>query len=909
MASEAGTPEDRRPGPPPAGVSPLFLLDGNNIAYRAFFALPADIRTSAGLPTNALYGFCLMVMKILADYHPRTVIVAWDSREKTFRHEEFEDYKAQRKPMPDLLSEQWPLFAELSSAFGFINLAVPGFEADDILATLARQAESGGQEAVIVTGDRDALQLVGGHVRVMANTKGVTDVRVYDAPAVEERFGVPPRLIPDLIGLKGDSSDNIPGIPGIGEKTAAQLLAEYGSLEEVLAHAGEVSGTKRRELLIEHRGLALLSKKLASLEHDAPIDVHAASMEPHHPDRHRLAELFGRLEFTSLFERLEPLLPATSDDLHAEGGASSTQSAGQEAGTPGPRLLPRPLKWTGGKNALDTFFDRSRPVGLSGEDGAALWMAQAPSMERSADYPSFTLVEVREPLVAAQEISEFLGEAGGICHDLKATRVLRGLLSQATHDTYLAGYLLAPGRRDYRLEELAREVGAPLPSWGGEADGPGTALAGAEAAESAVLAVSVAARQEQILRDQGMWELFRDVELPLTRVLIAMEQAGIHLDCYRLGEIAGKVQDQLEGLEATIYELAGEQFNLGSPQQLGRVLFDRLGLERQRKTKTGYSTDAKTLEALRDSHPIIEHLLDHRELSKLLSTYLLTLPQLVDPATGRLHTTFNQTVAATGRLSSSDPNLQNIPVRTAAGAQIRQCFTAEPGNLLIVADYSQIELRIMAHLSGDPTLLEAFGRGEDIHARTAAEVFGLSEDQVDSTHRRYAKAVNFGIMYGISAFGLSQNLGIERDKAAAYIEQYFERLPRVKEFIEQTIALAARQGYVATVFGRRRAIPELASGDFQQRSLGERLAVNSVIQGSAADIIKVAMIRCHGELERRHPRWRLVLQVHDELVFEGPEEETEPVKVIVTQEMVEAYPMDPPLGVDCGVGGDWLSAK
>jgi DNA polymerase-1 len=406
-----------------------------------------------------------------------------------------------------------------------------------------------------------------------------------------------------------------------------------------------------------------------------------------------------------------------------------------------------------------------------------------------------------------------------------------------------------------------------------------------------------------------MWDLFRDIELPLTRVLVDMERVGIHVDCYRLGEITGKVQDQLEGLEASIFELAGEEFNLGSPQQLGRVLFDSLGLARQRKIKTGYSTDAKTLEALRAAHPIVGHLLSHRELSKLMSTYLLALPQVVDPETGRLHTTFNQTVAATGRLSSSDPNLQNIPVRTAAGAQIRQCFTAEPGHSLVVADYSQIELRIMAHLSGETALVESFARGEDIHTRTAAEVFGLAEDQVDTTHRRYAKAVNFGIMYGISAFGLSQNLGIEREEAAAYIERYFERLPRVKGFIEETIALARRQGYVATVFGRRRPIPELASGSFQERSLGERLAINSVIQGSAADIIKVAMIRCHDRLERDLPASRLVLQVHDELVFEAPRDEAVAVREAMVEEMAAAYPLEPALGVDAGIGSDWFSAK
>jgi DNA polymerase-1 len=456
------------------------------------------------------------------------------------------------------------------------------------------------------------------------------------------------------------------------------------------------------------------------------------------------------------------------------------------------------------------------------------------------------------------------------------------------------------------LDDLARELGVSMPSLAGDE----IVLSGsaAMAAAAAAVVLPVAAAQERALREQGMWDLFRNIELPLTRVLISMEEAGIHLDCYRLGEMSGKTQDQLEELESSIYELAGEEFNLGSPQQLGRILFDRLGLPRQRKTKTGYSTDAKTLEALKDSHPIVARLLLHRELSKLMSTYLVALPQLVDER-GRLHTTFNQTVAATGRLSSSDPNLQNIPVRTPLGAQIRACFTAEPGNVLVVADYSQIELRIMAHLSGDPTLLDAFRRGEDIHRRTAAEVFGLPEDQVDKTRRNHAKAVNFGIMYGISAFGLSQNLGIERDEAAAYIDNYFQRLPRVKVFIDETIATARRQGYVSTVFGRRRPIPELASGSYQERSLGERLAVNSVIQGSAADIIKLAMIRCHDRLEREFPEARLVLQVHDELVFEAPEAQSEGVRRAALEEMVAAFPMEPPLGVDVGIGTDWLSAK
>ncbi len=870
----------------------LFVLDGNNIAYRAFFALPESIATSAGFPTNALYGFCAMMIKILSDYRPDGVIVAWDSREKTFRHEEFEAYKAQRKPMPDLLVEQWPFFVELAEAFGFVNLAAPGFEADDIIATLARQADAEGRELVIVTGDRDALQLVTQHVSVMSNTRGITEVKMYDPAAVVERFGVVPRLIPDLIGLKGDTSDNIPGIPGIGEKTAAQLLAEFGSLEDVLAGVDRVKGPKRQELLREHAETARLSKRLAILDHDAPIEIHKAEVAPHRVDRERLRGLFTRFEFASLLDRLVEVLPA-------EEGLGS-ESAPAEA----TELQVRDLD----PRALEAAVDWTRPVGLaarSGDGGDRVWLAQAPGGRgrpgaNAAGDGTPYVYELSDLRAGGGPLRELLRRGPRCCHDLKRAPALAGLLKSADHDTYLAAYLLAPGRRSYDLFELAAQAGVQAV----RAEGP---YAGA--AEAATV-VALAVVQERLLRELGMWSLFEEIELPLTRVLIDMEAVGIHLDCYRLGEITAKIQDQMDGLEAGIYELAQGEFNLGSPQQLGQVLFERLGLPRQGKTKKGsYSTDAKTLEALRADHPIIERIETHRELSKLLSTYLLALPAAVDEATGRLHTTFHQAVAATGRLSSSDPNLQNIPVRTALGAQIRECFTAQEGNLLVVADYSQIELRIMAELAQEPTLLDAFRNGEDIHTHTAAEVFDVPEDEVDSTHRRYAKAVNFGIMYGISSFGLAQQLGIDREQAGAYIHRYFERMPRVRSFIEATVADARTHGFVATVFGRRRPIPELRSSDFNTRSLGERLAVNSVIQGSAADIIKVAMINCHRRLGADFPGARLVLQVHDELIFDVPAGLAETVRDAMVEEMVAAFPIDPPLTVDAGIGFDWLAAK
>ena len=869
----------------------LFLLDGNNIAYRAFYALPDTIATSTGFPTNALYGFCSMVIKILSEYRPESVIVAWDSRGKTFRHEEFVEYKAQRKPMPDLLREQWQYLEELCEAFGFVNLKIPGFEADDILATLARQADAEGRETVIVTGDRDALQLVSEDVTVMSTGRGITEVKLYDPEGVRERFGIPPRLIPDMIGLKGDTSDNIPGIPGIGEKTAATLLQQFGSVEEVLANTDKVSGAKRRQLLEEHREIALLSKKLALLDREAPIDIHAAQVQPQEPDREKLRDLFLRFEFSSLLDRLPASLP--------EPRAETTEAMTLEVRPISPRDLESALDWR-------------KPVGLAlvGEPGAErLRLGQ---LGGTGGATEAVLLELSEPRSVSGVLRDLLARGFPAVHDFKRQTLLHDLFEQAGHDTVLAAYLLAPGRRSYDLEELLAENG--LPAYAArqpgaeELPGPDTPPGPDTAAAEAVNLLLLADRQREQLKEQGAWQLFTDVELPLTRVLLDMERAGILLDCYLLGEISAKLQDRIEELEQEVLELAGEEVNLGSPQQLSVLLFEKLGLPVQRKTKTGVSTDAKTLEALKGQHPVIEPILRHRELSKLLSTYLISLPAAVDVGE-RLHTTFHQAVTATGRLSSSDPNLQNIPIRTALGAQIRECFAAAEDHLLVVADYSQIELRIMAYLSGEEALMEAFRRGEDIHARTAAEVFDLPEDEVDSIHRGYAKAVNFGIMYGISAFGLSQQLGISREEAGAYIERYFERLPKVREFIDQTVKDARKQGWVATVFGRRRPVPEIRSTNFQTRSLGERLAVNSIIQGSAADIIKVAMVRIHRRLRDEAVSGHLLLQVHDELVAEAPADQAERVRDLMIGEMVAAYPMEPPLQVDAGIGRNWLAAK
>jgi len=881
--------EALHPTPAVTDRKPLFLIDGNNLAYRAFFALPDTIATSEGFPTNALYGFCSMMIKVLVEFEPSAVIVAWDSREKTFRHKEFEEYKAQRKPMPDLLREQWPHLYELAEAFGFVNLSAPGYEADDILGTLARQGDAEGREVVIVTGDRDALQLVTDRVSVMANTKGISEVRVYDPAGVTDKCGVAPLLIPDLIGLKGDTSDNIPGVPGIGEKTAALLLQEFGSLEGVLAGIDRVKGPKRRELLAEHADVARMSKTLALIDREVPVDMRVAEMLRQAPDRDRLLTLFRRFEFTSLLARL----PASVLEE-----ASVPDADPPEAGSP--LLATSPVLPAG----LERAVDWTQALGVSSgvRDGSPaktsrVWFVQTSTSKSGAAVGPLAR-RLDDPEAVAGIVKGLLARGRPVCHDLKSDRLLTTLLDKAGHDTMVAAYLLSPGKRSYGLDDLLADAGlAPLPE--GVDRGAAEALA----------ALELANRQEGELRESGMWDLFQEVELPLTRVLIDMENAGIHLDCYRLGEITAKVEDQLDGLEDEIHREAGEEFNLGSPQQLARVLFDGLGLPRGRKIKTGYSTDARTLEGLRGQHPIVRLIETYRELTKLLSTYLLTLPNAVDPGTGRLHTTFHQTVAATGRLSSSDPNLQNIPIRTDLGTRIRGCFTAEAGNVLVVADYSQIELRVMAHISREPALLESFRHGEDIHARTAAEVFGGDTQVPEQTRRRWAKAVNFGIMYGISPFGLAQQLGVAREEAAAYIARYFERLPLVRAFIDATIVDATRQGFVSTLMGRRRPIPELRSGDHQTKQLGERLAVNSIIQGTAADIIKVAMIRCRERLARESADARLVLQVHDELVFECRRDEADDVSRIAVEEMVAAFAMDPPLVVDVGAGEDWLSAK
>jgi len=868
-----------RPDPSQPDLSgALFLIDGNSLAYRAFYALPETIATSDGFPTNALYGFSTMLVKILNDYQPANVIVAWDAGKKVFRHEEYEEYKAGRKPMPDNLSLQFQHFEELVGAFGFESLRKEGYEADDILATIVREAREEKRKVVVVTADRDALQLVGSGIFVMSNSKGISEVTIYDKEAVQARYGIPPRKVPDFIGLKGDTSDNIPGVPGIGDKTAAALLADHESLEDLLAHLDRIKG-KRRELLDEYQEQALLSKQLATMDDEVPVERISLDATPARPGNKPLRDFLSRFEFTSLIRRLE-------ETGMLEPPVAAEEEAGLEKAT----------------------LEKLAGTIAAGETAIA-WKRHGETIELAAYSVTAGKILLASAAIdgfetAMEKLIDVAKAPALACHDYKSLMALAGSSIPCSHDTMVAAYLLKPAAHTYLLDQLSASADIRVEI---SADAnPGDR----ELALAALRTHHLAGAQRRQLDGLGLTELFTSIEMPLISVLAGMERVGIRIDLPRLGELASRIADRLDQLGDEIHKLAGEDdFNIDSPQQLSAILFEKLGLPPGKKTKTGYSTDASVLKNLRDRHPIIEKIETYRELAKLSGTYLQALPRLADPDTWRIHTTFNQTVTATGRISSSDPNLQNIPIRTPLGEKIRDCFVPEEGSRLVVADYSQVELRIMAHLSAEPKLRQAFAAGEDVHRDTAAEVFSLKPEDVTSTERGRAKAVNFGIMYGISAYGLSEQLGITQEEAAGYIETYLARYLKVAAFRDQIIEQATEDGFVITMLGRRRLVPELRSTEDRVRKLGERLAVNTVIQGSAADIMKIAMVNADRALQAEGLTARLVLQVHDELVFEAPEAETAAVAELARREMSGAWQLDPPLEVDVGVGETWVEAK
>jgi DNA polymerase I len=857
----------------------LFLIDGNSLAYRAFFALPESIATSTGITTNAIFGFASMLVKILTDYGPKSTVVVWDAG-SSGRKEVYTEYKAQRSSRPDLLREQWPHFEPLVSAFGYRNLSVEGYEADDVIASLAELAKQQDPpiEVMVVTGDRDAYQLVDEQVRIMTTSRGITDTRVYDRQGVIDRYGIPPELVPDFIGLKGDTSDNIPGVPGIGDKTAADLLQRFGSLEGVLDSIDEISGAKRKQNLTEHADDARISKHLATAKRDIPLDgIDVLELVSAPPDRSKLREVFREFELREPLRRLEEALgsadaaaPAPSAE-HTLGAPVRTGSLRDVARLPAAEVAVAVRPPAVPEGALFAETENEWRFGVYVEETQEVWVGTAPRPE---------------DLVTA------LGDRPVIAHDAKSLGVVPPVLA---HDTEVAAYLLEPAARAYPFRELCEDRGL-------------AAAVEDEAGADAVLAHALATWQREQIRSRGLTDLLSDVELPIVRILRGMETEGVKLDTDRIKEISGRVKAEALGLETEIFDLAGEEFTLGSPKQLEEILFGKLGLSRGRRGKTGYSTDARVLQAIREEHEIIPKIERWRELTKLAQTYLDALPLVVD-SRSRLHTTFNQTAATTGRLSSNNPNLQNIPIRTELGREIRACFICEPGNLLVSADYSQVELRILAHIADEPALKEIFRRGEDVHTATACRVFGVEPAEIDPGMRSKSKMINYGIVYGLSAYGMADRLDIPQEEADEFIQRYLAGFPAVGRFIEDTIEQGTEHGYVSTLFGRRRQVPELRSRRWDIRKQGERFAVNMVIQGTAADIMKMAMVRADRALGEAGLVSRLVLQIHDELLFEGPADEAERVEAIAVREMATAYPLDPPLAVDAGIGENWLAAK
>lgn len=867
----------------------FLVLDGSSLIFRAFYALPPDLSDSHGQPTGAIFGFSNMLTKLIAEQQPDLMALAFDKSRHTFRTERYADYKGTRDKTPEELLSQFPLLREFTANMGIPFLEKDNYEADDIIGTLATQAAAEGYDVRVVTGDRDALQLVRPNLRVLLTKKGISELKDYDTAAFEEEYGFEPLKLIDLKGLMGDTSDNIPGIPGVGPKTASKLLLAYGSVENVLAHVEDVSGKKLKERLMEYADQARLSKELATIELHVPEIEFVEADYRIQPDMEKMQAFCDAHELRAVWRNFERLY--------------------------GPAELALDLGGTGDAAADDLSYDLW-------DEAAIKAAAEAPYLAVSGIFSGLAPFASLEGLaVVAGPDAE---KAGFVPKDSAAFPALLNLLESAQQaavfglkrydqagvrgqndffDIELAAYLLEPERSKYALPELSQKY---LQEMAPESFADERSQAVWEAKTISRLYPLLGAK----LEEEELTHLMDTVELPLVEVLAAMEQNGVYVNRAHLAEKTEEVADRLQTIEQSIYEMAGHTFNLNSPKQLGTVLFEELNLPVRKKTKTGYSTNAEVLESLRLEHPIVEQILAYRLWSKLKSTYLDGITGLIRTDTGRVHTSFNQTVTATGRLSSSDPNLQNIPVRTEEGRMIRALF--EPGegyDYLLSADYSQIELRLLAHMSGDENFIDAFKRGQDIHARTAAEVFGIPLEEVTPELRRHAKAVNFGIVYGISDFGLARNLHISRKEAGDYISRYFERYPGVRAFMDKVVAEAHETGYVTTMFGRRRELPAIKSRNFNQRMLAERMAMNTPIQGTAADVIKLAMIAAYHKLKEAGVKSRILLQVHDELVLEVVESELDVVQAILRESMEHVVALSVPLIIDIHWGRNWAEAK
>ncbi len=882
----------------------LYLIDGNSYIYRAFYAI-RGLATSTGMPTNAIYGFTNMILKILRERKPDYFAIVFDAPGPTHRHETYEKYKAHRPGMPDELRMQVPRIHEIVDALGIPSIEKPGFEADDILAALAREGESQGMEVFIVTGDKDMCQVVSPSVKLYDSMKE----KVTEEKDVKERYGIEPARFPEIIALMGDASDNIPGAPGIGEKTAVKLLREFGSIDSLIENREKIKNARARKAVSENIDNIRLSLDLATVHPDIPLDIGVKDLKPGEPDWGRLIEHFREFEFTSLIK----MIPG-QEEMHAGRGAEYITVTDIS-------VLETVVDSIKDGFAIDTETTSINPltadlvgISVSSEKAKAFYIPLAHDYSEAP--PQLGADAVLKRLRGILEDPGIEKTGHNIKYDLLVLRRAGIDMKGINFDTMIASYLLNPNRSGHGLDAIAMEMlGIRKTSYGELTDNgrksfskvsieDATAYSGSDAAVTYELREIL----ESHIKEEGLDSLFHEVEMPLVEVLADMETAGMKIDTELMEKYSLQLEAEMKSIEQRIYFLAGEEFNINSPKQLQEVLFDRLGLKPTKKTKTGYSTNIDVLEQLALEHELPGEIIEFRALSKLRNTYLDALPRMVNPDTGRLHTSFNQTITATGRLSSSDPNLQNIPVRGDWGRKIREAFIADEGNLLLSSDYSQIELRILAHLSGDELLVETFRQDGDIHTRTACELFGVKPEEVTAEMRRTAKTVNFGIIYGISPFGLSRQLRIPAEEARHYIDTYFARHSGVKEYMDRVIHDGTGKGYVTTIMGRKRPVPELRSRNRNTRQLGERLAINSPVQGSAADIIKVSMIRISRRIKEECLRARMLLQVHDELLFEVPEDEKDRMIELVRSEMEGAVELGVPMKVDIGTGNNWAEA-
>ena len=903
----------------------IALIDAYSLAYRAFHALPPTLSTADGEPTNATFGFTSMLLRVLEEVKPKYMAVAFDVG-KTFRHEMYPEYKGTRLAMPDEMKTQTEHIREVVEAFNIPIFAIEGYEADDVLGTLSRKAETQKMPSLIVTGDTDAFQIIDDFVRVMTSRRRFSDVVIYDVDAVKERYGLLPQQLIDYKALVGDKSDNIPGVPGVGDKTARTLLRQYGTLDEIYAHLDEIKSKRARNALEEYRDQAYLSRKLATIVTDLPLDLNLEACRVEDFDRDRVVELFRKLEFRSLINRL----PQARYAKGQPGQLSLFQESGRKplgeyllVNTPD-RLLEMVAHLKDSKEfAFDVETDSLRKqeaalvgMSLSWDEGKAAYIPVG--HKTGKQIPWRDIAEAIAPFFADENRRKIAHNAK---YDITLLERYGVPVQPNLVDTMIAQWLIRPDSKSLGLKALAFEklglemspitelIGTGKKQISMERVAIEKALPYAAADADVTLRLSKVLLKE--LQNLNLERLFYEVEMPLIPVLTAMERKGVLLDADCLHDLARSLRTRLHDLERAIHEDVGYEFNVNSSQQLSEALFDKLNLPSRglKKTTSGHvTTSADVLERLKGLHPVVAKVLEYRQLKKLLSTYIEPLPHMVNPTTGRVHTSYNQTGAETGRLSSSDPNLQNIPARTDLGREIRKAFVAAPGHLLLGADYSQVELRILAHISGDPTMLAAFAKGADIHAHTASLIFGVPEDRVTKEQRRVAKMTNFAISYGVTGYGLAQRTSLDQETATKFIEAYFRTYPKVKEYIEQTKEFARAHGYVETLLGRRRYFPQLTSkGRVSQniRLAAERAAINHPIQGTAADIIKIAMIRLHRRLKEEGLRSAMILQVHDELVLEAPEEELEGAAELVKDVMEGAYNLKAPLKVDVERGPNW----